>query len=130
VDDLPDQTPPEVTIEPADNGWVVRHHQRSGKKDEPGRTIRRVASTDDEALVHARTAMGGGSAVRSKKKYSSTRNGQSGSGSGSGSPAAEGDGGSAPATASPAAHSQRTSRASRIRGRSPRRRPVRSRRRG
>lgn len=61
-----DGSPPEVTLEPADNGWVVRHHQRSGKKDEPGRTIRRVASTDEEALGHARTAMGG--SKTSKKK--------------------------------------------------------------
>lgn len=53
-------------MEPADNGWVVRHHQRSTKRDEPGRTIRRVASTDDEALGHARTAMGNGKV--SKKK--------------------------------------------------------------
>ena len=57
---------PEITMEPADNGWVVRHHQRSGKKDESGRTIRRVASTDDDALEHARSAMGGGKI--SKKK--------------------------------------------------------------
>jgi hypothetical protein len=67
MDDSPD-TPPEVTIEPADNGFVVRHHRRSGKKDEPGRTIRRVASTDDEALAHAKSALNGG---RTPKKKSS-----------------------------------------------------------
>ncbi len=65
--DPSDNTPPEVTIEPADNGFVVRHHQR-GKKDEPGRTIRRVASTDDEALSHAKSALNGGG--RTKKKSS------------------------------------------------------------
>jgi len=65
--DMPDSRP-EITMEPADNGWVVRHHQRSTKRDEPGRTIRRVASTDDEALGHARTAMGG--SKTSKKKSS------------------------------------------------------------
>ena len=62
-----DQTPPEVTIEPADNGFIVRHHQRSNKKDEGGRTIRRLAMTTDEALGHAKSALGGGSA-KSKKK--------------------------------------------------------------
>jgi hypothetical protein len=61
---------PEVTIEPADNGYVVRHHQRSTKKDEPGRTIRRVASTTDEALSHAKTALSGGSSTKSSKKKS------------------------------------------------------------
>ena len=64
-----DQTPPEVTIEPADNGFIVRHHQRSNKKDEGGRTIRRLAMTTDEALGHAKSALGGGSA-KSKKKSS------------------------------------------------------------
>ena len=44
---------PEVTIEPADNGYIVKHYQRSTKKDEGGRTIRRVASTAEEALGHA-----------------------------------------------------------------------------
>ena len=65
---MDDNTPPEVTIEPADNGFVVRHHQRSTKKDEAGRTIRRVASTTDEALGHAKIALGGGKT--SKKKSS------------------------------------------------------------
>jgi hypothetical protein len=73
IDDSPstaaDPTPPEVTLEPADNGWIVRHHQRSSKKDEPGRTIRRLATTDDEALGHAKTAMTGGRAA--KKKFHS-----------------------------------------------------------
>lgn len=61
--------PPEVTIEPADNGFVVRHYQRSTKKDEGGRTIRRVASTTDEALSHAKAALGG----RVSKKKSAHR---------------------------------------------------------
>jgi len=65
--DAPDQTPPEVTIEPADNGFVVRHHQRSTRKDEPGRTIRRVAATEDEALGHAKTALHGGMGAKSAK---------------------------------------------------------------
>jgi hypothetical protein len=63
---MDDDTPPEVTIEPADNGFIVRHHQRSTKKDESGRTIRRLAMTTDEALGHAKTALGGGKI--SKKK--------------------------------------------------------------
>jgi hypothetical protein len=65
MDDSPD-TPPEVTIEPADNGFIVRHHQRSTKKDEPGRTIRRLALTREEALGHAGMALGGSKV--SKKK--------------------------------------------------------------
>ena len=65
-----DSAPPEVTIEPADNGYVVRHYQRGAKKDESGRTIRRVASTTDEALGHAKTALSGGSGKISKKKVS------------------------------------------------------------
>ena len=65
-----DSAPPEVTIEPADNGYVVRHYQRGSKKDESGRTIRRVASTTDEALGHAKTALSGGSGKISKKKVS------------------------------------------------------------
>jgi len=92
--DPSDNAPPEVTIEPADNGFVVRHHQKSTKKDESGRTIRRVASTTDEALSHARTALGGGKKSAKKK---SKRDGQTGSGMS----AAEGETGSSP---SPAAH--------------------------
>ena len=65
MDDSPD-TPPEVTIEPADNGFIVRHHQRSTKKDESGRTIRRLAMTREEALGHAGAALGG--SKTSKKK--------------------------------------------------------------
>jgi hypothetical protein len=100
---------PEITLEPADNGWVVRHHQRSTKKDEPGRTIRRVASTDDEALEHARTAMGGG---KSSKKKSTKRDGQTGAMSD-----AEGESGS---SSSPAAHSMRRTSRSPSRRRHPR----------
>ncbi len=92
-----DQAPPEVTIEPADNGHVVRWHQRSTKKDQSGRTVRRVASTVDEALGHAKAALSGGPTKSSKKK--SSRDGQSGAGLGSD---AEGESGSA---SSPAAHS-------------------------
>lgn len=66
-----DDSSPEVTISPADNGHVVRWHQRSSKKDEPGRTIKRVASTTDEALGHAKDALGGGG--KSSKKKVSTR---------------------------------------------------------
>lgn len=62
--DAPD-TPPEVTIEPADNGFIVRHHQRGDGKKTEGRTIRRLAMTKDEALGHAGTALGG---ARLKKK--------------------------------------------------------------
>jgi hypothetical protein len=56
---------PEVTIEPADNGYIVRHCQRSTKKDEGGRTIRRVASTAEEALGYAGRVLG---SKTSKKK--------------------------------------------------------------
>jgi hypothetical protein len=112
VDD--DQTPPEVTLEPADNGWVVRHHQRGSGKDQPGRTIRRVASTDDEALGHAKMAMAGGG--KASKKKVSNRDGQTGSGLSD----AEGESG---LTSSPAAQPRSP------RMRSARRRPVRSRRR-
>ena len=63
-----DQTPPEVTIEPADNGFVVRHHQRSTKKDQAGRTVRRVAASTAESLPHAGEALGGGRSKSAKKK--------------------------------------------------------------
>ena len=86
-------SPPEVTLEPADNGWVVRHHQRSGKKDEPGRTIRRVASTDEEALGHARTAMGGGKAGKKKATRSVGRVTDDETGESSSAPVAHGLGG-------------------------------------
>ena len=112
IDDSPD-TPPEVTIEPADNGFIVRHHQRSDKKDSPGRTIRRLALTREEALGHAGTALSGGSAKSSKKK--SARDGQTGSGMS----AAEGESG---LTSSPAAHTQHAQHASRRPTRSARRR--------
>lgn len=104
-----DQTPPEVTLEPADNGWVVRHHQRGSGKDQPGRTIRRVASTDDEALGHAKMAMAGGGKASKKK---SNRDGQLGTAD------AGGESDSAPA-AQPRSPRMRSAR----------RRPVRSRRR-
>lgn len=82
MDDSP-SSPPEVTIEPADNGYVVRHYQRGTGKDSSGRTIRRVASTTDEALTHARAALGGAGKARSDKKKP-LRNGQIGLGAGSG----------------------------------------------
>ena len=65
---MDDNSPPEVTIEPADNGFIVRHHQRSTKKDESGRTIRRLAMTTDEALGHAKTALGGGKTSKKKSQ--------------------------------------------------------------
>lgn len=98
---------PEVTIEPADNGFVVRHYQRGGKKDGDGRTIRRVAASVDDALEHARTALGGGG--KASKRKSIKRDGQSGA-----SPAEAGEGFSAPA-----AHSAHSS----SRGSARRRRP-------
>jgi hypothetical protein len=67
----PDDSSPEVTISPADNGHVVRWHQRSTKKDEPGRTIKRVALTADEALGHAKSALGGSGGKSAKKRTSS-----------------------------------------------------------
>lgn len=89
--DPSDSTPPEVTIEPADNGFVVRHHQRSTKRDEPGRTIRRVASSEDEALGHAKTALSGGRTSKKKSK----RDGQT----------ASVDAGAGDSSTSPVAHS-------------------------
>ena len=70
---------PEVTIEPADNGYIVKHYQRSTKKDEGGRTIRRVASTAEEALGHAGKVL---STKTSKKKSSRDGHGMSESGAG------------------------------------------------
>jgi hypothetical protein len=70
VDEMDDSSP-EVTISPADNGHVVRWHQRGSKKDEPGRTIKRVAMSSDDALGHAAEALGGGGKSRSPKKKSS-----------------------------------------------------------
>jgi hypothetical protein len=58
---------PEVTIEPADNGYIVRHYERSTKKDEGGRTIRRVASSADEALEHAGKVLGGAGRMGKKR---------------------------------------------------------------
>ena len=106
-----DDSSPEVTISPADNGHVVRWHQRGSKKDEPGRTIKRVAMSSDDALGHAAEALGGGGKSRSPKKKSS-RDGQVAS-------ADAGEG-----SASPAAHSLR------VRSRSVRRRQRVSGRRG
>ena len=106
-----DDSSPEVTISPADNGHVVRWHQRGSKKDEPGRTIKRVAMSSDDALGHAAEALGGGG--KSSKKKVSTRS----VGHGSADDAGEG-------SASPVAHLIKGSGT-----RSARRRPVRSRRR-
>jgi hypothetical protein len=111
VDEMDDSSP-EVTISPADNGHVVRWHQRGTKKDEPGRTIKRVAMSKDDALGHAAEALGSAGKAKSPKKKS-LRDGQIGS------EASEGDSGSSSA---PTAHGPRM--------RSARRRPVRSRRRG
>ena len=112
--DSPDQTPPEVTISPADNGHVVRWHQRSGKKGEPGRAVTRVASSKEEALGHADEALsGGGSTKSSKKRTISKRDGQPGTGMS----AAEGESGSA---SSPAAHAARRPSRSSARRRRPR----------
>jgi hypothetical protein len=62
-----DSMPPEVTIEPADNGFMVRHYRRSSKKDEDGKTVRQVASTAEEALGHARKVLGGSTKISKKK---------------------------------------------------------------
>jgi hypothetical protein len=80
---------PEVTISPADNGHVVRWHQRSGKKGEPGRSITRVAASADDALEHARSALGSTGKSKSPKRKP-LRNGQLGT-------AGAGDGDTAPA---------------------------------
>lgn len=93
-----DQMDPEVTIEPADNGYIVKHYQRSTKKDEGGRTIRRVASTAEEALGHAGKVL---STKTSKKKSSRDGHGMSESGVGE--------------TAAPVAHSFGGSRGARRR---------------
>jgi hypothetical protein len=109
VDEMDDSSP-EVTISPADNGHVVRWHQRGSKKDEPGRTIKRVAMSSDDALGHAAEALGGGGKTSKKK---SMRDGQLGT---------AGSGGES--DSAPSAHSSHS-----MRSRSMRRRPVRSRRR-
>lgn len=96
----PDQTPPEVTISSADNGHVVRWHQRGGKKGEPGRSVTRVASSKEEALGHADEALGGGGSTKSSKKRSIQRDGQPGAGTSD----AEGETGS---SSSPTAHASR-----------------------
>ena len=69
MDDSMDDSP-EVTISPADNGHVVRWYQRGTKKDDSGRTVKRVAMSKDEALEHAGEALGG-SGKSSKKKIPS-----------------------------------------------------------
>ncbi len=108
----PSDESPEVTISPADNGHVVRWHQRGTKKDEPGRTVKRVAMSADEALAHARSALGGTGKAKSGKRKP-LRDGQSGASS-----AAEGDGAS---LASPTAQTMATrSRSSSARRRRPR----------
>jgi len=61
----------DVTIEPADNGFIVRHYQESGNKNEPGKTIRRVASTREEALKHAGSVLGGGKEKHKKTHHAS-----------------------------------------------------------
>ncbi len=107
-----DQTPPEVTISPADNGHVVRWHQRSSRKGESGRSITRVASSKEEALGHADEALSGGGSIKSSKKRSIKRDGQLGDGS-----ATEGESGS---SASPAAHASRRPARNSARRRRPR----------
>ena len=80
---------PEVTIEPADNGYIVKHYQRSTKKDESGRTIRRVASTAEEALGHAGKVL----STRTSKKKSSRDGHAEEAGESSSAPAAHSFGG-------------------------------------
>jgi len=111
VDEMDDSSP-EVTISPADNGHVVRWHQRGDGKKTEGRTIKRVAMSSDDALGHAAEALGGGGKTSKKK---SSRDGQSAL-------ADSGDDGGSAVT--PGAHAMRTRSRS-----SARRRPVRSRRR-
>ena len=101
-----EQAPPDVTISSADNGHIVRWHQR-GKKGDPGggREVKRVASTKEEALGHADEALGGGGSTKSSKKRSVKRDGQTGSS------ATEGDGGSASSpTAQSSPHASRAPR--------------------
>ena len=99
--DPSDQLPPDVTISSADNGHVVRWHQRSKKRGEPGREMKRVASTKEEALGHADEALGGGGSTKSSKKRSISRDGH-------GSP----DAGDESASPSPAAHGHARHRSS------------------
>ena len=111
VDDSVD-TPPEVTIEPANNGYVVRHYQRGVGKDSSGRTVRRVAATTEDALGHARLALSGTGKAKSPKRKP-LRDGQLGA-----SPASQGDGGSGLGmTSSPIAQSQHRSATRRRRSR-------------
>ena len=115
-----DERDPEVTIEPADNGYIVRHYQRGDGKKTEGRTVRRVASTTDEALEHAGTVLGGGGRTKSSKMKSDARDGAR-----SPDPRQLGTAGSGEESdSSPSAHAMRSPRS-----RGARRRPVRSRRR-
>jgi hypothetical protein len=91
-----DDSSPEVTISPADNGHVVRWHQRGSKKDEPGRTVKRVAMSSDDALGHAAEALGSTGKAKSAKKKSLRSVGHASSAIGADASDA-GDGGSAPA---------------------------------
>lgn len=92
----PSSDTPEVTISPADNGHVVRWHQRGDGKKTEGRTIRRVAMSSDEALGHAADALGGAGKAKSAKKKSLRSVGR-----GEADEAGE-------ASSAPAAHSMRT----------------------
>lgn len=48
----------EVTIEPADNGFIVRTYREG--KDGPGRSIKRVAANPNAAMRHAKELIGDG----------------------------------------------------------------------
>ena len=108
-DDYANQTPPEVTISPADNGHVVRWHERSGKKDQPGRSITRVAASKEEALGHADEALGDGGSTKSSKR----RTLRDQVGRGTADEAGE-------QSSAPAAHSARAPRRGSVRRRRPR----------
>lgn len=115
MDDSSDSTPPEVTISPADNGHVVRWHQRGNKKGEGGRSITRVASAKEDALGHADEALGGGGSTKSSKKRSTRNQVGRGAADDAGEP-----GESSGSSQAPAAHAMRRPSRSSARRRRPR----------
>jgi len=63
----------EVTIEKADNGFIVRcYHEGSGK--EPGRSIRHIAKSSDEATRIASGILGSKTGEESDKRSRRSKN--------------------------------------------------------
>ena len=76
--DSPDQSPPEVTISPADNGHVVRWHQRSSKKRTPSRdgqlgTAGAGGESDSAPAAHSARTPHRGSSRRRRSRIGGRR---------------------------------------------------------